>query len=86
MVGVSTDRQETSDRFARELELQYRLVGDPEGRIAGAWDVRWPVVRIAKRVTYAVGRDRRIMLAFRSERDVAAHLARAAEAVGAPLA
>ena len=76
MVGVSTDDQATLDRFRDEHQLPYPLVPDPRGQIAGAYRARWPLVRIARRVTYLIGRDRKVRFAFRSERDARAHAER----------
>jgi peroxiredoxin Q/BCP len=82
-VGVSKDRQEVSDRFRQSLALPYPLVGDPEGAILRAYKVRWPLIGLARRVTYVVGRDGKVRLAFHSEMDIAAHLAKAAGALAA---
>jgi peroxiredoxin len=73
VVGVSTDDQETNDRFRASLDLPFPLVGDPDGAIVRAYDVRWPLVGFAQRVTYLVGQDRRIELARRSELKAGAH-------------
>ena len=50
------------------------MVGDPEGRILSAYGVRWPVLGIARRVSYVVGRDRRIQWALHGEFDADAHV------------
>ena len=68
MIGVSADDQETADRFRDSLELPYRLVGD--GAVVEAWGVRIPLVGVARRVTFIVGRDGRI--AHRYESNLAA--------------
>jgi len=73
VVGVSRDRQETNDRFRESLGLPFPLVGDAGGRIATAYEVRWPVIGLARRITYVVGRDRKIQMAFHSEFDATAH-------------
>jgi thioredoxin-dependent peroxiredoxin len=73
VVGISTDGPETLDRFRRERELPFALVSDASGKIARAYGARWPILGLARRVTYLVGRDRRVRLAFRSERDFTAH-------------
>jgi peroxiredoxin Q/BCP len=83
VIGVSSDTQETNDRFRDSLGLPYPLVGDPTGDILRAYDVRWPLVGIAQRVTYAIGRNRKVLLAFHSELSMKAH---AAEACGAVIA
>jgi thioredoxin-dependent peroxiredoxin len=82
VVGVSTDSAETLARFRKEHDLPFALVSDRGSRIARAYRASWPLIGLARRVTYLVGRDRRVRLAFRSERDVRAHPARVLEAAG----
>jgi peroxiredoxin Q/BCP len=84
VVGISADSQETNDRFRRSLDLPFPLVGDPEGTILRAYRVRWPLIGLAQRVTYAVGQNARILLAFHSELNVSAHAAKACDAVRGP--
>jgi thioredoxin-dependent peroxiredoxin len=74
LVGVSRDRQETNDRFRESLGLPYALVGDPEGQVLRAYDVRWPLVGIARRVTYVIGKDGRIQEVLRGEFAAEAHV------------
>jgi peroxiredoxin Q/BCP len=83
VVGVSSDTQETNDRFRESLGLPFPLVGDPKGEILRAYDVRWPLVGIAQRVTYAIGRNRKVLLAFHSELQMKAHAAEACGVVAA---
>jgi len=56
-------------------------VGDPKGTILKSYAVRWPIIGIAKRVTYIIGKDRRILHAFHSERSMTAHAEQACEFV-----
>ncbi len=81
IVGVSGDTQETQDRFAESLGLRFPLVGDPDGTIRVAYQVKWPLLGSARRTSYVIGRDQRIRQAFRSERDPDAHVAEACEYV-----
>ena len=81
MVGVSGDPQEKNDRFQKSLDLPFPLVGDPEGKILRAYDVRWPIVGLAQRVTYAIGRNNQVLLAFHSELPMDSHAAKACETV-----
>ena len=74
MVGVSNDSPETSERFRESLDLPYPLVSDPESQVLRAYGVRWPIVGLARRVSYVVGRDRKIERAFSSELDADAHV------------
>jgi peroxiredoxin Q/BCP len=57
-------------------------VGDPEGKIRTAYKVRWPLLGIARRVSYVIGRDRKVLSVYHSERDLTGHIARAGEIVG----
>jgi thioredoxin-dependent peroxiredoxin len=82
--GVSGDTPETLARFAKELELPYRLVADPDGSIRGAWGVKWPLFGLARRVTFVVGKDRRVRHVHHAERDVDSHAATACELVARP--
>jgi peroxiredoxin Q/BCP len=83
VIGVSSDTQETNDRFRESLGLPFRLLGDPRGEILRAYDVRWPIVGMAQRVTYAIGRNKKVLLAFHSELHMAAHAGEACQAVAA---
>jgi len=83
VIGVSSDAQETNDRFRESLGLPFRLVGDPKGEILRAYDVRWPFVGLAQRVTYAIGRNKKVLLAFHSELHMKAHASEACRAVSA---
>jgi peroxiredoxin Q/BCP len=74
VIGVSADTQETNDKFSTSLDLPYPLVGDPSGEILKAYKVRWPVIGLARRVSYVIGRERRIELVFESQFDAEAHV------------
>ena len=84
MVGVSRDPQETSDRFRDSLGLPFPLVGDPDERILRAYKVRWPILGLARRVTYLVAKNRAVRLAFHSEFNIGAHVSKTCEALSRP--
>jgi thioredoxin-dependent peroxiredoxin len=81
VIGVSADAQDTSDRFRKSLDLPFPTVGDPSGSILRAYRVRWPLIGLARRVTYVVGRDRRIRSAYESQHKVDQHVAQACAVV-----
>jgi len=81
VVGVSTDPPAKAERFRRELDLPFPMVGDPSGDIVRAYGVRWPIVGWARRATYVIGTDRRVMVAYHSEMAVDQHAARACSAL-----
>lgn len=55
VVGVSTDDEQTQCRFADSLGVPFPIVGDAGRAICRAYDVLWPIVGLAQRVTYVVG-------------------------------
>lgn len=55
VVGVSTDDEQTQCRFAESMRTPFPIVGDPQRSISRAYDVLWPLVGLAHRVTYVVG-------------------------------
>jgi len=73
-----------NDRFRESLDLPYSLVGDPEGRIIRAYDVRWPLVGLTQRVTYVIAPSRKVRLAFHSELDMNSHSAEACRTLAQP--
>jgi peroxiredoxin Q/BCP len=80
VVGVSSDSQATNDRFRTSLDLTYPLVGDKGGRIARAYGVRWPLIGLARRASFLVGRDGKVRSALHSERHAESHVTEALEA------
>jgi thioredoxin-dependent peroxiredoxin len=73
IVGVSTDDNATQCRFSEELRTPFPLIGDADRAISRAYDVLWPLVGVAKRVTFVIGPERRILATFRHEIDVTKH-------------
>ncbi len=67
LVGVSTDDIDTQCRFATSMGAPFPIVPDKERSICRAYDVLWPVVGIAHRVTYIVGRGTGATAAFTIE-------------------
>ena len=73
VVGVSTDDHDTQCRFAAMVEARFPLIADADRRISRAYDVLWPLIGIAHRVTYIVSPERVIEAVFRHELDATAH-------------
>jgi len=67
VVGISSDDGSTQCRFAESLHLPFPLIGDDDLSISKAYKVKWPLLPFSKRVTYAVGRGRRVLAAWRYE-------------------
>lgn len=77
VVGVSTDKQSTNDAFAESLKLPFALVGDPEHEISRKYGVQWPLIGLARRVTYIVEPSHRIRLAHHREFSAGSHVSAA---------
>jgi peroxiredoxin Q/BCP len=63
VVGVSTDEVATHARFAREHELPFPLLSDPDGRVLRLYGVP-TLLGMAARVTYIVDAEGRIAGVF----------------------
>ena len=74
VVGISTDDLATQCEFAAELKVSFPLVADVGGHVTRAWGVRWPILGLARRVTFVVGRDGRVEAVFQHEIQVNRHL------------
>jgi len=74
VVAVSVDQQAESDRFKKEKQFPFYVVGDPEARVVNAYGaplVDLPVGRVAKRSIFLVdktGAIRYIDLAYDVEK------------------
>lgn len=64
IVGISPDKHDTQCRFAREMGLNFPLIADKGGTIAAAYQVKWPILGLTRRVTFVVGEGRRIEAIF----------------------
>jgi len=60
VVGVSPQDVDSHVRFKREHRLPFRLLSDPDKRVIRLYDVDGPFGIGVRRVTYLIGRDRRI--------------------------
>jgi peroxiredoxin Q/BCP len=61
VVGVSFDSAESHKKFAAEYQLNFPLLADTEGVIANAYGVKMPDKPMAKRVSFLIGMDGKII-------------------------
>jgi peroxiredoxin Q/BCP len=79
--AVSTDTVQKNTDFARSLGVDYPILADPEKQAAGPYGVLMPAIGLAKRWTFYIGKDGRILAIDKDVRvdsagaDVAARLA-----------
>jgi len=66
VAGVSVDSTRSHADFARQYQLPFPLLSDPEGRTAAAYDslLNFGLVRFARRRTFIIAPDGRIAARF----------------------
>jgi peroxiredoxin Q/BCP len=74
VLGVSVDSAESQCEFASREGVPFPMIGDPSRNIGRSYDVLWPLLNVARRITYVVGPDGRIEAAFHHELLVSKHL------------
>lgn len=55
------DPPEKLREFKASLKAQFAFVPDPEGKIIQLFDVKMPVISLAKRYTFVIGEGRKIL-------------------------
>ncbi len=80
VVGVSTQDVESHRRFAERHRLPFRLLADPDKRIARAYGTLG-LLGLSRRVTYLIDPEGRVRDAYRSELQPTSHVDRARDRV-----
>lgn len=80
VVGVSFDNAESHKSFIAKHSLNFSLLADTEGKIADAYGVRMPDKARARRVSFLIGKDGKI-LHITDAPQAEVHLAEMKEAV-----
>jgi len=58
---ASTDPVKKNAEFAASLKLDYPILSDPTGAVAIAYGIYNPARKAAKRTTFVIGKDRKIL-------------------------
>ena len=61
VIGVSFDSLEKHKKFIAEHQLNFPLLADPEGKIVAAYDAKMAFLKMAKRVSFLIGKDGKII-------------------------
>ena len=61
VVGVSFDSPESHRAFIEKYHLNFTLLADTEGKIADAYGVRMTGKNMARRVSFLIGRDGKVI-------------------------
>ncbi len=59
--AASTDTPDKNKKFAESLNADFPILSDPDARVAEAYGVRMPLVNVASRWTFYIGKDGRIL-------------------------
>lgn len=73
LAGVSTDDLKTQCDFAGSTGAPFPILPDPDHAISKAYEVLWPVMNVAQRVTFIISPAQEIVAVFRHEVNVAKH-------------
>jgi len=73
LVGVSTDDEKTQCDFANSTKAPFPIVPDSDHKICRAYDVLWPVMNVARRITVIVRPDMVVDAVFHHEVQVSRH-------------
>src|SRR5690242_2171327 len=61
VIGVSFDSPESHQRFISKFNLNFPLLADTDGKIADAYGVKMPTRPMARRVSFLIGLDGKIV-------------------------
>ena len=84
VVGVSFDTAASHQRFIKKCQLNFTLLADPKGKVADAYGVRIPKRALARRVSFLIGKEGKILAVF-DNRNPAQHLPKMQAAIKAHL-
>jgi peroxiredoxin Q/BCP len=62
VVGVSYDSADSHKKFVSQYQLNFPLLADTNGAIVAAYDVKMPVMKMSKRVSFLIGLDGKIVM------------------------
>lgn len=60
-MAVSGDDAETAKKFRDSLKAPYSFVSDDTGALMRRFDVKYPLVTVAKRITFVIGPGRKVL-------------------------
>jgi thioredoxin-dependent peroxiredoxin len=74
VVGVSVDSLETQCAFAKSLDATFAMIGDQDKAVSRAFDVLWPIIGKAQRVTFVIDGKGIVRATFHHEIRVGKHI------------
>src|SRR5256885_160232 len=74
VVGVSANDLASQCKLADAVKTTFPLIADADGQIARAYDVLWPLIRYAHRVTFLIDPEGKIHSIFSDELRTGKHV------------
>lgn len=56
-MGISVDSQAKNSAFARQLGIKFPVLSDEHKTVSRQYQVLMPVIRLASRTTFVIGKD-----------------------------
>lgn len=67
VIAISGDTQAALKSFKSDLHATFAFVADDKGELMKAYNAKMPLIRVAKRRTFVIGRDKHIALVVRDQ-------------------
>jgi len=61
IIAVSGDKHATQAKFRAAIGAEFSFVSDSKGALMSLFGVKLPVVKLAKRATFVIGKERKIL-------------------------
>lgn len=58
---MSSDKSAKNAAFRREIGAEFSFVADPAGELIRLYDVKLPLITFAKRYTFIIGKERKVL-------------------------
>ena len=61
IIAVSADKEARQAEFRRSIGAEFSFVADPRGELIRKFAVKTPLVTFAKRYTFVIGKERKVL-------------------------
>lgn len=61
IIAVSADKEARQAEFRRSIGAEFSFVADPRGELIRKFEVKTPLVTFAKRYTFVIGKERKVL-------------------------
>lgn len=58
---MSTDKEATQAAFRREIGAPFAFISDSKGTLTRLYGVKTPIITFAKRYTFVIGKERKVL-------------------------